>query len=104
MVPTEKIPELWPPITNGPASTEIGTGMLLSQQFVQVERFYIKLQRLSMELQRWSQRKVGNIKIQLSMAKEVFHHIEIARDRRALSSGKEREEKTQSALSWTCLP
>ncbi|CAD6263706.1 unnamed protein product [Miscanthus lutarioriparius] len=36
-----------------------------------VERLSLKLQRLSKGLQRWGQRKVGNIKIQLGMAKEV---------------------------------
>uniref|UniRef100_A0A0A9C4G7 Uncharacterized protein n=1 Tax=Arundo donax TaxID=35708 RepID=A0A0A9C4G7_ARUDO len=53
-----------------------------------VERLFLKLQRLSKGLQSWSRRKVGNIKVQLGMAKEILHHLEIARDSRTLSSGE----------------
>ncbi|WVZ94091.1 hypothetical protein U9M48_040028 [Paspalum notatum var. saurae] len=65
-----------------------------------VEKFFIKLQRLSKGLQKWSQRKVGNIKIQLNMAKEVLHQLEIARDRRGLSDG---EEWLRKKLKMHCL-
>ncbi|WVZ76358.1 hypothetical protein U9M48_024338 [Paspalum notatum var. saurae] len=65
-----------------------------------VEKFFIKLQRLSKGLQKWSQRKVGNIKIQLNMAKEVLHQLEIARDRHGLSDG---EEWLRKKLKMHCL-
>ena len=52
-------------------------------------------------LARGSQRKIGNIKVQLAMAKEVLHSIEIARDSRALSTA---EEKTQTTLPRFGLP
>ncbi|WVZ94677.1 hypothetical protein U9M48_040542 [Paspalum notatum var. saurae] len=45
--------------------------------------------RLSKGLQKWSQRKVGNIRLQLEMTKEILHRLEIARDNRALSTGEE---------------
>jgi hypothetical protein len=54
-----------------------------------VEGIFIKLQRLSKGLQKWSQRKVGNIRLQLNIVKEILHSLEIARDNRALSPGKE---------------
>ncbi|WVZ64360.1 LOW QUALITY PROTEIN: hypothetical protein U9M48_013890 [Paspalum notatum var. saurae] len=65
-----------------------------------VERLFLKLQRLSRGLQKWSQRKVGNIKMQLGMAKEVIHRLEIARDSRALSEG---EEQLRKKLKLHCL-
>ncbi|KAJ1283661.1 hypothetical protein BS78_03G145500 [Paspalum vaginatum] len=54
-----------------------------------VECIFLKLQRLSKGLQSWSQRKVGNIRLQLEMAKEILHRLEIARDTRGLSPGEE---------------
>lgn len=51
-----------------------------------VEHLFLKLQRLSKDLQKWGQRKVGNIKLQLEMAKEILHRLEIARDSRSLSN------------------
>lgn len=45
-----------------------------------VESLFMKLQRLSRGLQKQSQRKVGNVKLQLAMAKEILHRLEIARD------------------------
>uniref|UniRef100_J3MDH4 Endonuclease/exonuclease/phosphatase domain-containing protein n=1 Tax=Oryza brachyantha TaxID=4533 RepID=J3MDH4_ORYBR len=44
-----------------------------------VEQFYLKLLCLNKGLQKWS-RKVGNVKLQLDMAKEILHRLEIARD------------------------
>jgi hypothetical protein len=44
-----------------------------------VECVFLKLQRLSKGLQRWSQRKVGNVRLQLAIAKEILHRLEIAR-------------------------
>ncbi|KAJ1262158.1 hypothetical protein BS78_09G086200 [Paspalum vaginatum] len=52
-----------------------------------------------------SKRKVGNIKIQLSMAKEILHRIEIARDHWAPSNGEEwlRKNTTYWSLE-ACIP
>lgn len=58
-----------------------------------VERIFLKLQRLSKGLQKWSQHKVGNIRLQLEMANEILHRLEIARDSRALSDDEERFRK-----------
>jgi hypothetical protein len=65
-----------------------------------VERLSLKLQRLSKGLQKWGQRKVGNIKIQLGMAREVLHRLEIERDSRDLS---ENEEWLRRKLKLHCL-
>lgn len=45
-----------------------------------VECVFLKLQRLNKGLQGWSKRKVGNVILQLAMAKEILHHLGIARD------------------------
>lgn len=58
-----------------------------------VERIFLKLQRLSKGLQKWSQRKVGNTRLQLEMAKEILHRLEIARDCRALSPAERFRQK-----------
>jgi len=70
-----------------------------------VERIFVKLQRLSKGLQRWSQRKVGNIRLQLEMAKEILHHLEIARDVREFSPGEEwlRKKLKQHSLGLASL-
>jgi hypothetical protein len=60
----------------------------------------LKLQRLSKGLQKWGQRKVGNIKSQLEMAKEILHRLEIERDSRALSDN---EEWLRKKLKLHCL-
>jgi len=65
-----------------------------------VERLFLKLQRLSRDLQRWGQRKVGNVKLQLEIAKEILHRLEVARDSRDLS---EREENFRKKLKLHCL-
>ncbi|WVZ85170.1 LOW QUALITY PROTEIN: hypothetical protein U9M48_032120 [Paspalum notatum var. saurae] len=65
-----------------------------------VERLFLKLQRLSRGLQKWSQCKVGNVKSQLAIAKEILHQLEIARDSRALSHG---EEWLRKKLKLHCL-
>jgi hypothetical protein len=57
----------------------------LVQSICAVERFSLKLQRLSKALQKWGQRKVGNMKIKLEMAKEILHRFEIERDSRDLT-------------------
>ena len=65
-----------------------------------VECIFLKLQRLSKGLQKWGQRKVGNIKAQLELAKEILHRLEIERDSRALS---DREEWLRKKLKLHCL-
>ena len=70
------------------------------QSICAVERLFIKLQRLSKGLQKWGQRKVGNIKAQLELAKEILHRLEIERDSRALS---EAEEWLRRKLKLHCL-
>lgn len=65
-----------------------------------VERLFLKLQRLSRGLQKWGQRKIGNIKLQIEMAKEILHRLEIARDSRELSSS---EEWLRKKLKLHCL-
>jgi hypothetical protein len=45
-----------------------------------LQRFADKLSRLSQQLQSWSQKKVGHISRQLSMAKGILHRLEMARD------------------------
>lgn len=64
-----------------------------------VECVFLKLQRLSKGLQRWSQRKVGNIRLQLDMAKEILHRLEIARYVRGLS-----RERNGLGKSWNSIP
>ncbi|WVZ79973.1 hypothetical protein U9M48_027494 [Paspalum notatum var. saurae] len=65
-----------------------------------VERVFLKLQRLSKGLQRWSNRKVGNVKMQQAMAKEILHRLETARDSLALSQC---EEWLRKKLKLHCL-
>jgi len=65
-----------------------------------VERLFFKLQRLSKGLQKWGQRKVGNIKAQLELAREILHRLEIERDVRALS---DHEEWLRKKLKLHCL-
>jgi exonuclease III len=55
-----------------------------------LQRFAVKLKRLSKHLQSWSQQSVGNVKNQLLAAKEIMHQLEIAGDSRALSPLEER--------------
>jgi hypothetical protein len=44
-----------------------------------VECIFLKLQRLNKGLQGWSKRKVRNVRLQSAMAKEILHHLGIAR-------------------------
>ena len=39
-------------------------------------------------LQSWSQKKIGHIKTQLALAKEITHQLEIAQDSRPLSDSE----------------
>jgi hypothetical protein len=65
-----------------------------------VERMFMKLQRLSRSLQKWGQRKVGSIKSQLEIAKELLHRWEIESDERALVDD---EEWLRRKLKLHCL-
>jgi hypothetical protein len=65
-----------------------------------VEGIFLKLQRLSKGLQKWSHHKVGNVKLQLATAMEILHRLEIARDNRVLSPG---EEWLRKKLKLHCL-
>jgi hypothetical protein len=47
------------------------------------------LQNIARCLQSWSARFVGSVHIQLEVAKEVLHKLEVARDGRALTSHEE---------------
>jgi hypothetical protein len=51
-----------------------------------IETLALKFRALTRALQSWSQRKVGHIKSQLLLAKEIVHQLEIAQDSRQLSS------------------
>jgi hypothetical protein len=70
-----------------------------------VECVFLKLQRLNKGLQGWSKRKVGNVRLQLAMAKEILHHLGIARDFRGLLAGEDwlRQKLKQHCLSLSFL-
>jgi hypothetical protein len=53
-----------------------------------VSFLFLKLQWLSIGLQKWSQRKIDNIKTQLGMAKKILNCLELARDSMDLSLGE----------------
>jgi hypothetical protein len=53
-----------------------------------LERVSLKLKRLARELQSWGHKEVGNVRVQLGLAREVLHKLEMAQDIRILSSGK----------------
>jgi hypothetical protein len=74
----------------------------LVQSNCAVECLFIKLQHLSKGLQKWGQWKIGNIKAQLEMAREILHHLEIERDSRALSEHEEWLRK-KLKLHWLGL-
>lgn len=48
----------------------------------------LKLKSVARGLQRWSDKKVGNVKFQLALAREILHQIEIAQDSRELSAAE----------------
>jgi exonuclease III len=47
-----------------------------------------KLKATARGLQSWSQKNVGHVKLQLGIAREILHQLEIAQDNRALSPGE----------------
>jgi hypothetical protein len=48
-----------------------------------------KLQATTKALQRWSDNKVGDLKLQLEMARELLHRLEMAHDSRTLSPSED---------------
>jgi hypothetical protein len=46
---------------------------------------YFKLQRTSVRLRQWSWKIFGNARIELHMANEIIHHLDMAQDSRQLS-------------------
>jgi hypothetical protein len=58
------------------------------------------LRNVAKELQSWAAKKIGNIKAQLLMAKEVILQLDRARDRRDLSL---EEIELQQQLKGLCL-
>ena len=49
-----------------------------------METLSLKFKAAAKGLQSWSDKKVGNFKSQLEMAREIIHRLEIARDSRQL--------------------
>jgi exonuclease III len=47
-----------------------------------------KLRKLSRDLQRWSSKRVGNIRDQILIANEIIFHLEAAQDHRSLSGAE----------------
>lgn len=65
-----------------------------------LQRISVKLKRLSRALQSWSSKKVGHIKTQLALAREVLHRLEMAQDLRQLSPD---EDWLRRELKRLCL-
>lgn len=61
---------------------------------------FLKLKRLSKGLQKWSHTRIGNIKLQLQIAKEIFYWLEVDRDSRPLTNG---EDWLRKKLKLHCL-
>lgn len=59
-----------------------------------------KLKRLTRDLQSWSAKKVGHVKTQLQLAREVLHRLEVAQDARTLQPG---EDWLRKQLKKHCL-
>jgi hypothetical protein len=55
-----------------------------SDVFLSLGRMALKLKRLAKALQSWSHKRIGNVKSQLSLAREILHRLEIAQDNRLL--------------------
>ena len=60
----------------------------------------MKLKRLSKGLKKWSHRRIGNIKLQVQIAKEINYRLEVARDSRPLNNG---EDWLRKKLNLHCL-
>uniref|UniRef100_A0A0A9HC54 Uncharacterized protein n=1 Tax=Arundo donax TaxID=35708 RepID=A0A0A9HC54_ARUDO len=63
-------------------------------------RLSIKFKHFTKCLQSWSQKKVGHIKLQLQLAREILHRLEIAQDSRVLSK---EESWLRHQLKHHCL-
>jgi hypothetical protein len=54
-----------------------------------LQRFVDKLKSFVRQLQSWSEKRIGLVKRQLFLAKEIIHRLEMARDSRVLSFNEE---------------
>lgn len=54
-----------------------------------LERISINLKRLTRALQSWSQKRVGHIKTQLGIAREILHRLEVAQDSRLITTDED---------------
>jgi hypothetical protein len=50
-----------------------------------MEKISLKLKRLAKCLQSWGHKEVGNVNVQLGLAREVMHRLEMAQDNKILS-------------------
>ena len=57
-------------------------------RYCPLETLSMKFKALTKALQSWSQKKIGHIKTQLALAKEITHQLEIAQDSRPLSDSE----------------
>jgi hypothetical protein len=53
-----------------------------------LRRLDFKLRKLLRDLQRWSSKRVGNIRDQILIANEIIFRLEAAQDRRSLSGAE----------------
>lgn len=53
-----------------------------------LETLSLKFKTITRALQSWSQKKIGHIRTQVVLAKEIIHQFEIAQDSRQLSEGE----------------
>jgi len=58
-------------------------------RYCPLETLSMKFKALTKALQSWSQKKIGHIKTQLALAKEITHQLEIAQDSRPLSDSEQ---------------
>lgn len=64
-----------------------------------MERVSLKLKRLVKCLQSWGHKEVGNVNVQLGLAREVLHRPEIAQDSRIfVQEGSLVVEKAETTL------
>lgn len=74
----------WPK-TDGFQEVVIQSWGLVEASSCPIETLSLKYKALTRALQSWSQKKIGHIKTQLALAKEIIHQLEIAQDGRQLS-------------------
>jgi hypothetical protein len=70
-----------------------------------IHRLYWMMRNTARALQRWSDRFVGSVRLQLAIAKEVVLRLEMAQDHRQLSSAEEalRKKLKKKALGLASL-